>query len=154
MEHGKRSERRAVTSVERLAALTPRKGRGKGFHGGRFTYVSRDARGVCRPIRFEWDAAAKDSEGRLVVVEAELDPALNAGHIHGHLNRLPLMARSGDTVSKVIWVVRRSRRRRLTDIVSTWMAHYAPLFVEQIPQMEVRTPEGELMPWAIDRRSK
>lgn len=149
MQQGKRSERQSVTAVEQLAVLTPRKGNGRGSHGGRFTYVSRDPKGVRRAIQFEWDGAATDNSGQLVVLEAELDPTLNAGHIHGHLNRLPLMARSGDGVAKVIWIVRRSRRRRLTEIVSTWLAHYAPLFTEQIPDMEVRTPDGEVMPWSL-----
>jgi hypothetical protein len=151
MKAGKRAERQAITAVERLAGLTPRRGRGKGFHGGRFVYVTRDARNKPRVVNFEWDGAATDQGGRLVVLEAELDPGLNAGHLQGHLTRLPLMARCGDVVSKVIWIVRRASRRRLVEIVDTWIAHYGPLFQGAMPEMEVRAPDGEVMPWWIDR---
>ena len=154
MKAGKRAERRAVTAVERAACLKPIRGRGRGFHGGRFVYVARDSRGRRRSVHFEWDGAAKDGGGRLVVLEAELDPGLNAAHIQTHLTRLPLMAGAGDAVSKVIWIVRRSRRRRLVEIVDTWAAHYGPLFALPLPEMEVRTPDGEVMPWWVDGHAR
>lgn len=154
MKAGKRAERRALTAVERAAGLKPIRGNGHGFHGGRFVYVVRDSRGRQRAIHFEWDGAATDAEGRLIVLEAELDPGLNAAHIQTHLTRLPLMARAGDVVSKVIWIVRRGRRRRLVEIIDTWAAHYGPLFASPFPEMEVRAPDGEVMPWWIDGHAR
>jgi hypothetical protein len=149
MKAAKRAERQAVTAVERVTGLTPRHGKGKGLHGGRFVYVARDARNKPRVVHFEWDGAATDDGGRLVVLEAELDPGLNAVHLQSHLARLPLMARAGDVVSKVIWIVRRARRRQLVEIVDTWIAHYGPLFDRPVPEMEVRAPDGKVMSWWI-----
>jgi hypothetical protein len=145
MNEEKRQELAAVRTVMQAEGIRPR--RSTTASSGRFHYSRADGGGQIRSLGFEWDGAGYDKDGKLIIIEAELNGSLNASHIQGHLARLPLMISSGDCVEKIIWVIRPSRRRQLIDLVSSWMIFYEPSLKIRMPEMLIRSPRGEEIIW-------
>jgi hypothetical protein len=141
MNEERKKELAAVRAVMQAEGIRPR--RQKTASSGRFHYSRMDDRGRIRSLGFEWDGAGFDENGRLIIIEAELNGSLNASHIQGHLARLPLMISSGDCVEEIIWVIRPSKKRQLTDIISDWMIFSEPSLRIKMPRMVIESPEGE-----------
>ncbi len=69
---------------------------------GNFTYTNPGSKSL---RTFVWDDAGIDERGYLVLVEEELT-GLVPLHVEGHIARVKVMMARGESVGRVVWVVR------------------------------------------------
>lgn len=95
-------------------------------------------------IVFEWDGAGISNVGSIVLIELELGGILD-WHIQTHLCRLAVMINQGTPVDKFVWIIDQGAFQSIKNQVDSWLAFLKPVCNISIPNMEYRTPSGELL---------
>lgn len=95
-------------------------------------------------VIFDWDGAAKDGKGEIVLFESELAHTFVVSHIQAHVARLYAMKKRGIPVKKLIWIVYPSCRRLLSRMVLAWLELF---WDKKVPfvEMEYRDGNGEIL---------
>ncbi len=92
---------------------------------------------------FEWDAAGIANTGSIALIELELG-GISDWHIQTHLCRLAVMIAQGTPVERLVWVIDRGVFQSMKNQVNSWLAFLRPVCKVSLPDMEYRTPSGEL----------
>jgi hypothetical protein len=107
----------------------------------RFIYSKRNP---YRKLVFEWDGAGISKEGKIVLIEAELKN-IDEWHIQNHLAKVAVMVGRGTPIVKLVWIVYREHFRLLRHYVDSWLTFFLPVIKVQFPDIEYRTPKGDLI---------
>jgi len=129
----KEYERKAIQEIMRELRL-------KGHEGG-FRYFDSNSG---YEIVFEWDSAGISNAGGIVLIELELG-GISDWHIQTHLCRLAVMIAQGTSVEKLVWVIDQGAFQSIKNQVNSWLAFFRPVCKVSLPNMEYRTPSGELL---------
>ncbi|SRR6266571_1532734 len=100
---------------------------------GNFTYTNPGSKSL---RTFVWDDAGIDERGYLVLVEEELT-GLVPLHVEGHIARVKVMMARGESVGRVVWVVRESDFQKMIDLLRFYNVNLGPL-----PAMEIWSDSG------------
>lgn len=95
-------------------------------------------------LKFDWDGAGISKDQSIVLVEIELEE-ISDWHIQNHISRLAIMIGQGTPIKKLVWVVRSEMFRTLKNCVDSWLTFFKPTCKVDLPIMEYRTPNGELL---------
>jgi len=107
----------------------------------RRTYTVRDAeRGVM--LRFMWDGAGLDSNGELVLLEAELSP-IQDWHIGLHVARLPIMLSEGCQIRELAWVTQQHLLPALMRSSRSWHYFISKASSLPLPKMSYWSRSGD-----------
>jgi len=93
---------------------------------------------------FERDAAGIANTGSIALIELELG-GISDWHIQTHLCRLAVMIAQGTPVERLVWVIDRGVFQSMKNQVNSWLAFLRPVCKVSLPDMEYRTPSGELL---------
>lgn len=112
--------------------------RAKAYGGGLFVYHDRKSRLF---LTFRWDGAGLTTSGDIVLFEEE-KRMFQAVHIHGHLSRLPLMVRAGESIRKLIWIISEASSAELDRIVFPFVRMWEKGLGARFPLIEYRSRKG------------
>jgi len=112
------------------------------YHGKKFEYFDSVSG---QEIKFDWDGAGIANKS-IVLIELELG-GISEWHIQTHLSRLAIMIDQGTSIEKLVWIVDRGAFLTLKNAVDAWLTFFVPICKVKLPNMEYRTPNGELL-WA------
>lgn len=77
-----------------------------------------------------------DDQGSIVLLEEEAH-GLVPLHIEGHIARIKVMLAKGESVRKVVWIVRETDFQNMIDLLRFYIANLGPL-----PSMEIWSDVG------------
>ena len=97
-----------------------------------------------RRLRFDWDGAGISKDRSIALIEMELEE-ISDWHIQNHISRLAIMIGQGTPIKKLVWVVRSEMFRTLKNCVDSWLTFFKPTCKVDLPIMEYRTLNGELL---------
>ena len=91
---------------------------------------------------FGWDAAGIANTGSIALIELG---GISDWHIQTPLCRLAVMIAQGTPVERLVWVIDRGVFQSMKNQVNSWLAFLRPVCKVSLPDMEYRTPSGELL---------
>lgn len=101
-------------------------------------------KGATKDIEFEWDGAAMNSMGEIILIEDEGSTIVNI-HIQGHVSRIALMVARGMRIKSLIWVVKKEEFARLWTLAEGWRKLLWIDMQTPTPAFEYRALDGELI---------
>ena len=124
----------------RVFGLKFRKGSTVGSWGGTFRFFDRETGEM---LLFQWDGAAIDKDGSIVLIEEELCSPSSL-HIQGHISRLVIMLHFKHNVKTLLWVTNDQNYPVLKKIVKIWVKFFSKACNIKLPTMEYCRPDGSL----------
>ncbi len=113
----------------------------EGRTGGLFKYFDRHL-GLL--LTFLWDGAGITKSGNVIILEEERPP-FNTLHIQGHLARLSLMTKLGESVEKLVWLVPPAAYIALDKIVHPWVKFDEKITGKRLASIEYRDFNGKYL---------
>lgn len=95
-------------------------------------------------VIFDWDGAAKDRNGEIVLFESELAHAFVVSHIQAHIARLCVMKKQGIPVKKLIWIIYPSCYKEFVRAVVSWIELFWDAKIPPV-EMEYRDSNGGIL---------